>query len=165
MSILQKKIFDLFSGSFGLDLSDLSIKAVWLDRVGNQDIVKSFGSVPLPMGSVVDGEIMNSDAVKNAIIKLLSESGPKKIKTRKVICSLPETKAFLRVISLPMMERGEVKEAIKWEIEANIPLMLDRVYYDWQITDLNLAKEKNKMSVLVVAVTRNSVDQFQTVLE
>jgi type IV pilus assembly protein PilM len=165
MSILQKKIFDLFPSSFGLDLSDLSVKAVWLDRAGHQDSVRSFGSVPLPMGSVVDGEIMEPEAVKNAIFKLLEKSGPKKIRTRKVICSLPETKAFLRIISMPLMEKSEVKEAIKWEIEANIPLLLDQVYYDWQILDQNLAQEKGKMSVLVVAVARSSVDQFQAVLE
>ena len=165
MSILQKKFFDLFPSSFGLDLSDLSIKAVWLDRTGNQDFIMSFGSVPLPMGSVADGEIMDPEAVKNAIVKLLQESGPKKIKTRKVICSLPETKAFLRIISLPVMEKSEVKEAIKWEIEANIPLMLDQVYYDWQILDLNLDQKKEKMNVLVVAVARSSADQFQAVLE
>lgn len=165
MSILQKKIFDLFPSSFGLDLSDLSMKAVWLDRSGHQDSIMSFGSVPLPMGSVIDGEIMDPEAVKNAIAALLEKSGPKKLRTRKVICSLPETKAFLRILSLPLMEEDELREAIKWEIEANIPLTLDQVYYDWQILDLNLAQEKGKMSVLVVAVARSGVDQFQEVLE
>lgn len=63
------------------------------------------------------------------------------------------------------MKEDEVKEAIKWEIEANIPLTLDQVYYDWQILDLNLTKEKDKMSVLVIAVSRANVDQFQEVLE
>ncbi|OGI15490.1 MAG: hypothetical protein A3E38_02655 [Candidatus Moranbacteria bacterium RIFCSPHIGHO2_12_FULL_54_9] len=165
MSILQKKIFDLFPSSFGLDLSDLSIKALWLDRSGQSDSIISFGSVPLPIGSVVDGEIVDSEAVKGAIIKLLEKSGPKKLKSRQVICSLPETKAFLRILSLPLMKEVEMKEAIKWEIEANIPLTLDQVYYDWQTLDLNLMQEKGKLSVLVVAVARNVVDQFQSVLE
>lgn len=165
MSILQKKIFDLFPSSFGLDLSDLSIKALWLDRSGDGDTIASFGSVPLPLGSVVDGEIMNPEVVQSAVLRLLEKAGPKRIKTRKVICSLPETKAFLRVISLPKMDEDELKEAIKWEIEANIPLTLEQVYYDWEIMDLDLAQEKGKMSVLVVAVARGVVDQFQTVLE
>lgn len=165
MSFLRKKVFDLFPSSFGIDLSDLSIKAVWLDRSGDRDSVASFGSVPLALGNVVDGEIMNPEAVKSAIQNLLEKAGPKKIKTRQVICSFPETKAFLRIIALPKMEADEVKEAIKWEIEANIPLTLDQVYYDWQIMDLNLTQEKGKMSVLVVAVARSVVDQFTTVLE
>jgi len=165
MSILRKKIFDLFPSSFGLDLSDLSLKAVWLDRSGDHDSVLSFGSVPLPLGNVVDGEILNPEAVKMAVESLLFKAGPKRITTRKVICSLPETKAFLRIIALPKMEPHEVKEAIKWEIEANIPLTLDQVYYDWQILDLNLTGEKGKISVLVVAVARSVVDQFTEVLE
>ncbi len=165
MNILRKKIFDLFPSSFGLDLSDLSMKAVWLDRSGGHDSVMSFGSVPLALGNVVDGEIMNPEAVRSAIESLLEKSGPKKIGTHKVICSLPETKAFLRIISLPRMEKEEVKEAIKWEIEANIPLTLDQVYYDWQILDLNVVGEKGKMNVLVVAVARSVVDQFTEVLE
>lgn len=165
MSFLQKKIFDLFPSSFGLDLSDLSIKAVWLDRSGDHDSIASFGSVPLALGNVVDGEIMNPEAVKAAVLNLMEKAGPKKIGTEKVICSLPETKAFLRIIALPKMGKDEVKEAIKWEIEANIPLTLDQVYYDWQILDLNVTEEKGKMSVLVVAVARSVVDQFTEVLE
>ena len=81
MNILQKKLFDLFPSSFGLDLSDLSIKAVWLDRSGGHDSVASFGSVPMALGNVVDGEIMNADAVRNAVENLLQKAGPKKIKT------------------------------------------------------------------------------------
>lgn len=164
MGFLQKKIFDLFPSSFGLDLSDLSIKALWLDRSGTEDSIASFGSVSFPVGNVVDGEIMNPAVVQNAVAELLKKAGPKRIKTRKVICSLPETKAFLRIITLPKMEESEAKEAIKWEIEANIPLTLDQVYYDWEILDLNLTQEKGKMSVLVVAVARSVVEQFQTVL-
>ncbi|MDD2766214.1 MAG: type IV pilus assembly protein PilM [Candidatus Moranbacteria bacterium] len=164
MSILQKNFFNVFPNAFGLDLSDLSIKAVWLERMGKLDSISSFGSVPLPLGSVVDGEIVNPDAVQSAIIDLLDKTGPGRITTRKVICSLPETKAFLRIISIPMMASKEVKEAIKWEIEANIPLTLDQVYYDWQILDENFIQEKGKMSVLVVAVARSVVDQFQSVL-
>lgn len=91
MGILRKKIFDFFPSSFGLDLSDLSIKAVWLDRSGTHDSVASFGSVPLAIGNVVDGEIMNPEAVKNAVESILEKAGPKKIKTRQVICSLPIT--------------------------------------------------------------------------
>lgn len=165
MSILQKKIINLFPTSFGLDLSDLSIKAVWLERVGNHEAIASYGSVPLPPGAISDGEILDAEVVKTAIKTLLEKSGPKKITTKKVICSLPETKAFLRIITLPRMKPDEVKEAIKWEIEANIPLTLDQVYYDWQVLDLNLTAEKEKMSVLVVAVSRSNVDQFQEVLE
>lgn len=165
MSFFRKKVFDLFPQPFGLDLSDLSVKAMWLEREGTEEVVSSFGSVPIPIGSIVDGDIINEAVVVQAIRDLLEKTQPKPVRTRKVICSLPETKAFLRVVSLPSMELDEVKEAIKWEIEANIPLTLDQVYYDYQLLDRTLVNEKRKMSVLVVAVARTMVDQIYAVLE
>ncbi len=165
MSILQKKIIDFFPPPFGLDLSDLSLKAVWLKREGKEDVVASYGSVNLPVGAIVDGEILKEDIVVEAVKELLEKSGPRKIRTNRVVCSLPETKAFLRILTLPKMEADEAREAIKWEIEANIPLSLDQVYYDWQILPRTLIPEKDKMNAMVVAVARSMVDQFHGILE
>lgn len=165
MSFLNKKIFSLSPRPFGLDVSDLSLKMVYLDREGDRDRVMSFGTVVLPPGVVLDGEIQNGDTVAAAIRDLLDRSGPRKVRTRQVICSLPEIKAFLRIINLPKMDESEVSEAIKWEIEANIPLSLDQVYYDWQILGRNLIREKEKMSILVVAMARSIVDQSVHALE
>lgn len=165
MSFLQKKVFDTSPPPFGLDLSDLSLKSAWLSREGSREHVVSFGSVPIPQGAVVDGEIAHEEQVAESIRNLLEKSGPKRIRTKRVICSLPETKAFLRIIGIPKMSEEEAREAMKWEIEANIPLPLDAVDYDWQILPEAFSKEKGKMSVLVVAVANSAVGQFHGVLE
>lgn len=165
MSFLQKKIFDTSPPPFGLDLSDLSLKAAWLSREGAREKVVSFGTAPIAQGAVVDGEIVREDIVIESVRNLLAKSGPKRIRTNRVICSLPETKAFLRIISVPKMTPDEAKEAMKWEIEANIPLPLDQVDYDWQILPESFSNEKGKMNVLVVAVAASTVGQFHAVLE
>lgn len=164
MSFLQKKIFETAPPPFGLDLSDLSLKAAWLSREGSREKVVSFGTVPIRQGAVVDGEIVNEQAVMDSVRELLEKTGPKRIRTRRVICSLPETKAFLRIISVPKMTESEAEEAMKWEVEANIPLPIDQVDYDWQILPDELSREKGKMSVLVVAVANSAVNQFYDVL-
>lgn len=165
MSFLNKKIFNGDLDVFGLDLSDLSIKIVNIESDGSSDCVGSFASVVLPNGCIIDGEIQQKDQVVEAIKKVLANAGPKKIKTKKVICSLPETKAFLRIISIPKMDECELEEAVKWEMEANIPLPLDQVYYDWQVIPSELLGDKNKISLLVVAIAKASVDQTIEVLE
>lgn len=165
MSFLTKKIFSIHPQPFGLDLSDLSLKAVFLEESGGVDVVSSFGSVSLPFGAVSDGEILKEDIVIDAIHSLLEKSGPQKIPTKQVVCSLPEVKAFLRIITLPIMSEEEAKEAVKWEIEANVPLTLDQVYYDSQIAPKNISGEKGKMSVLVAVVAKTVVDQFVGTLE
>ena len=165
MSVWNKKIFSLSYGAFGLDLSDLSVKVVQMKEGGEKKEVTSFNSVDISQGNIIDGEIINQDNVVRAIKKAVKESGPRKIKTKKVICSLPETKAFLRIINLPKMKDDEVEEAIKWEIEANIPMSVDQVYYDWQILDKSLTREPEKLNVLVVAFSKKVISQFLETLE
>ena len=165
MSFLNKKICSSSAGIFGLDLSDLSIKLVKFEDDGLEQKIASYGSLQLPVGAVSDGEIKNPAQVVTSIKKLLEISGPQKIKTKKVVCSLPETKAFLRIVSIPKMEENEIGEAVKWEMEANIPLPLEQVYYDWQMVTEALIAEKNKLNLLVVAVSKTTVDEAIEVIE
>lgn len=165
MSFLNKKVFDLNGTAIGVNLGDLSVRLVQLSQEGKRDRVVGYGSASISPGSISDGEVLKKDQVVLAIKNALSKSKPNKIKSKKVICSLPETKAFLRIVSIPNMDKKEVKEAIKWEIEANIPLKLDQVYYDWQILEKSISNEKGKIDVLVVAIAKKTVDQFIEVLE
>ncbi len=162
MTIWDKKIIDPQPDAFGLDISDLSLKAIqFCEKRGFTDI-KGVGSIALPRESIVDGLVMKPDVVIEAINRLRSERG---ITARDVYCSVPETKAFLRIISVPKMSAVEASEAIKWELEANIPMALDQVYYDWQIIKPSLRKSRDKMDVLVVAVAKTIVDQLVDVVE
>lgn len=157
--------FFTFTPAFGLDLSDLSVKMVAIKQSGNHEEVVSYGAIGLPPDAIVDGEIQQPETVQAAILDLLNRVGPKKIKSRNVICSLPETKEFLRILTLPKMSPSDTAEAIRWEIEANIPLTLDQVYYDWQILDHSFTADSGKMSVLVIVVARDVVDSFVQMLE
>jgi type IV pilus assembly protein PilM len=165
MSVWNKKIFTLSKNAFGLDLSDLSVKVVQMQEEGKERRVVSFGSAEISQGSIDGGEIVRQEEVVAAIKKAIAGAGPKKIKNKKVICSLPETKAFLRIISLPQMKQEEVREAIRWEIEANIPMAVDQVYYDWQILDNSVTGEEGKMNILVVAFSKKVINEFLETLE
>jgi len=165
MNFFSKKIFNNSFDIFGLDLSDLSVKVVKVESNGSSEYIASYSSVILANDAIIDGEIQQKEQVVSAIKKAVAAAGPKKLKTKKVICSLPETKAFLRIISIPQMSEGELNEAVKWEMEANIPLPLDQVYYDWQVIPEKLLFEKNRTSLLVVAIAKSVVDQTIEVLE
>lgn len=165
MSFLNKKILDFTGTALGLDLNDLTVRVIQFEKEGGNDRLVGFGSAPIPAGSIYDGEIAKKEQVILAIRSAVEKASPGKLKSKKVICSLPENKAFLRIISIPRMEKSEAKEAIKWEIEANIPLSLDQVYFDWQILEENISAEKSRMDILVVAISKKTVDQFLEVLE
>lgn len=165
MSIFSKNLFTFSKGVFGLDLSDHSVKLLQLKSDGQRENVVGYSEVALPAGSVSEGDIVDQEKVRSSIQQAMQNSFPRKINTKYVICSLPETKVFLRIITLPKMKKEEAAEAIRWEIEANIPLSLDQVYFDWQILGSGFSTEKDKLSVLVVAVARNVVEQFLDTVE
>ena len=166
MSFLQKKIFNFCGDTFGVDLSDLNVKVIQLEREGEKDRVVSYGRISIPPGCINDGEIIDKDKVVSALRDVVRTSIPKRIRAKKVICSLPETKAFLRIINIPRMRKEEAHEAVKWEMEANIPISIDQACYDWHILGSNFCPaESSKMSVLVVAVSRKVIDQFIEVFD
>jgi type IV pilus assembly protein PilM len=141
---------------FALDLSDLSLKIIQIKRNGSVDEIRSHSYLDIPKGLVEDGVILDKEKVAELVRLAIKNAGPKKIKTKKVVCSVPESKAFLRIINIPKMEEAEAAEAIKWEIEASIPLSVDQVYYDWQFLDVISGKQ----NVLTVAVAKEVIDDL-----
>lgn len=165
MSFLNTKIINFEPEIFGIDLSDLSVKVMQVERNGKIDSVRSFFVADIPPGNIEDGKVVNKEVVAKIIKEAIEKAGPKKIKTNKVICSLPESKVFLRVISLPKIEEAEAAEAIKWEMEANIPIPIDEAYYDWQFLESEDGKaDHKKQDVLTVATARDVVDDLLAVL-
>ncbi|MDR3559003.1 MAG: type IV pilus assembly protein PilM [Candidatus Pacebacteria bacterium] len=145
----------------GIELGDSSVKIFELEKNGNLDRIRSFSSKIIPAGCVKDGKILEKEKVARIIKEAFEQSGPKKIKTKKVVCSVPESKVFLRIISIPKVSEEEAAEAVKWEIESSIPLAVDQVYYDWQF----LGIAGGKQNVLTVAVVKDVADQRLEVLK
>jgi type IV pilus assembly protein PilM len=162
MNLFTGKIIDFEPRIFGVDLSDISVKVIQLEKQGGIVELRSFADMAIPLGCIDNGKIVDKAKVAAILKEVVKKAGPKKINTRKVICSIPESKAFLRIINIPNMEEEEIKEAIKWEMEANIPLPLDKVYFDWQVIGND---KKNKNNILTVAVAKEIVDDQMEVLK
>lgn len=162
MSFLNKKIINLEPTFFGIDISDSYVKIFQLERDDGKDKIRSFACAKIKKGSIENGKIIEKEEVVLSIQEALKKAGPKKINTKKVVCSLPESKVFLRIINIPKIEVSEAQEAVKWEMEANIPLPIDSVYFDWQFID---GEVKNKQKVLTVAIHKEVVDILSEILD
>ncbi|MFA4818042.1 MAG: type IV pilus assembly protein PilM [Parcubacteria group bacterium] len=162
MGLLNKNIMGFEPKIFGLDLSDLSVKVLELEQEGRTERIIGYGAQDIPPGLIEDGKIIDKEKVAACIREVLKKAGPKKISTKKVICSVPESKAFLRIVSIPKMKEEESQEAIKWEIEASIPLSIDQVYYDWQFIEADMSGKQN---ILTLAVGKETIDEMTAVLE
>lgn len=148
--------------AFGLDISDFSIKIAQLEKKGKRFKLTSFSRTLVPEGIIKEGEIKKEEKLVEILKKSLSEVKGKSIKTPYAVCSLPEQHAFVKIIQLPKMNLNELKEAVKWETEANIPLSLEEVYLDWQIVPSE--KTIDHFNILVNAAPKEIVDEYLQVI-
>jgi type IV pilus assembly protein PilM len=148
--------------AFGLDISDSSIKIAQLEKKGRGFKLKNFNRFALPAGIVEEGEIKDEKKLIEKLKESISGVKGEKIKTKYAVCSLPEQHAFVKVINFPKMTIEEIKRAIKWEAEANIPFSLDEVYLTWQI--VSPWQNSSHVDVLVNAVPKKLVDKYLEVL-
>jgi type IV pilus assembly protein PilM len=157
------EFLSLKNDAFGLDISDFSLKIARLKRKGRNFELASFGEFSIPSGVIKEGEISDEKSLvkilKDSFLKALGE----KIRTRNVIASLPEEKAFLQIIELPFMKEEEIVRAIGYQIENYIPLPVEEVYWDCSPVG-PLKSHSEKIYVLIAAMPKKIVDPYFSVL-
>lgn len=150
--------------TFALDISDLSLKIIKLRKKRGFLSLVSFGETEIKPGIIEGGEIKDQEAlakiIKEAILKVKGE----KLKTRYVICSLPEEKSFLEVIQMPKIPDEELAKAIRFEAENYIPLPFNEVYLDFQRVR-PIFNHLDHTDVLFAALPKKVVDPYVVCLK
>ncbi len=136
----------------GLDIGASSIKVVEVERREDAVRVMRFGETPLPPDVIVDGEIMDRQAVVGAIRELFSSCG---ISRRRVVAGIHGRGVIVRKITMDRMTRDEAAEAIQWEAEQHVPYDLNDVSLDFQLLDADPGPRQ--MQALLVAAKRDLV--------
>jgi type IV pilus assembly protein PilM len=144
----------------GLDIGSNSIKVVELKRGKNKFELASMGVAPLSPDVIVDGALMNSSAIVDAITGLMAEL---KIKNKQVATSISGTSVIIKKISLPVMTRQELQENIQWEAEQYIPFDINDVNVDFHILG-EAGEEQGKMGVILVAAKKDLVNDYTGVI-
>lgn len=148
--------------SFGLDISNTTIKVVQFNRVGKQLQLSAVGRQKLAPGMISADTILDSAGLGSFIAQMLTRLEFGHITTPYVSVSLPESKCFIRIISIPQVSETEADQAVLFEAESYIPIPVDQVYLDWQSTG---RVKDGKMEVLIAASPKEVVDKYLSVLE
>src|SRR5512136_3382605 len=92
----------------GLDIGSSRVKLVQLkEKRGGYQLV-AFGAAPLPPEAIVDGALMNSAAIVQAIQELVASQ---KVKTREVAIGVRGHSVIIKKISMPRMPQEELEES------------------------------------------------------
>jgi len=156
-------IFNNNLNTFGLDLSDRTIKVAQLRRNGDKLKLAGYNREEIPEGIIMNGEIKKGDELAKIIKKTVSESKPRPISAKFVVYSIPETKGFIRVIRLPEVKKENMVREIAEKSEQFFPISIKDSYFDWQVL---LQETKNKeVEVLVAAAPQEIIDSYSKVFK
>lgn len=146
--------------SVGLDIGSSSVKLVHLKESKRGYVLDAFGVAPLPPEAIVDGALMNSAAVVDAIKELFAEA---RIKTRQVAIGISGHSVIIKKINLPRMSREELEESIQWEAEQYIPFDVKDVEIDVEILSEG-DDATGQMDVLLVAAKKDMINDYTAVV-
>jgi len=148
-------------GVIGLDIGSSSIKLVELKaRKNGEYVLQRAGIEPLSQEAIVDGSIMDSSLVVDAITKLTSETGAR---GQNYATSVSGHSVIIKKIQIPPMSQEELAESIQWEAEQYIPFDINDVRLDYLVlSDGEFGADT--MEVLLVAVKRDKVNDYVSVI-
>ena len=144
----------------GIDISDLSVKVAEIERKGSHCRILSLGSAPIPSGAMRDGEIKDRSAVVSAIRKAILLAGPKKITSKKIVCSMSDRKAFSRLVSLKSDDTVNIEGAVRESLNQRLATPLEHFYYNWKIVGNQFLKKDDSTNILITAISKFLADDL-----
>ena len=151
--------------TFGLDISDQSIKIAQIQKIRDNLQLTSFNKTSLPQGILVNGEIQNQEQLIKYIKNTINQSKTK-IENNYVVACLPEVKTFIKLIKIKLEDKNlsdkySIKELIKKCLPKHIPMPIEEVVFDWQIIN----KKQNYIEVLIGVAPKNTVLAFNDLIK
>ena len=154
-------LFSRSKGVVGLDIGSATVKMVELkEKKGGVYQLVRIGVEPLSPEAIVDGSIMDSSLVVDAIQKLTDQTG---VKSNNFATSVSGHSVIIKKIDLPAMDEEELAESIQWEAEQHIPFDINDVRLDY-VTLSDGGEMAENMDVLLVAVKREKVNDYVSVI-
>ena len=145
----------------GLDIGSNTVKAIELKPSGKGHKVAAIAVQAVPPDSIVDGAIIDSGAVADAVARLFTN---KQFKSKDVAASLSGNSVIVKKITLPLMTEAELAESIYWEAEQYIPFDIQDVNLDYEIIDSGNGNAQGTMEVLLVAAKKDKIADYTNVI-
>ena len=152
-----KPIVGLDIGSFALKLVELKAKKKGSET--RYELV-SIGYEPVPYQSIVEGSIMDSTAVAEAIQHVFYDS---KAKTNRISFSVSGSSVIVKRIEVQRLNPDEMHEHILWEARPHIPFTPDEVNIDYEVIESS-DSPPDRVGVILSAVRKEKLNDYLNVI-
>jgi type IV pilus assembly protein PilM len=153
----SKKILGLDIGSFSLKLVELRPKKKGKD---NTYELVALGYEPVPYQSIVEGSIMDSTAVADAIQHIFFES---KTKTTNMSFGVSGSSVIVKRIEVQRLSPNEMHEHILWEARPHIPFTPEEVNIDYEILE-SPDVPPDRVGVILAATKKEKLNDYLNVI-
>lgn len=148
--------------AFGLDIGNVSIKAVWMSQEKQGLFLDAAEIIPTPEKGMLSESTLDQEEMARAIRKLVDEAN---IETRYVNVALPENQVYTKVVDMPVLSDKELSSAIYWEAEQYIPVPLSTITLDYTVVRRPEKNENGgKMQVLLVGAPTMLINKYEKII-
>ena len=134
----------------GIDISSTAVKLLQLSQVGNRYRIESYAVEPLPPNAVVEKNIVEVEAVGEAIRRAVQRSG---IKTRFAAAAVAGSAIITKVLPMQAdLSEDDLEGQIQAEANQYIPYPLEEVSLDFEV--LGPVKDNPEMVNIMLAASR-----------
>jgi len=145
---------------------DVGTHAVTIAEVapGDPPTLRAFGQVALPLGAMREGEVVDAEAVTEAIRRLREDVGLRKSAVRVGVAS---PRLIVRQVEMPVMTRSELAGALEFQAPDLIPIPLEEAALDFAILDRYEPADGSGtvMRVLLAAAQRTTIEKLTGAVE
>lgn len=146
----------LASPSFGLDISDESIKFISLLSGKHGIKVSKYGERKVPPGVLESGKIRDPKKMEDILLSLRKEEGIKSVRI-----SLPEDQIYLFRLRIEKDGLESIRESIELSLEEHIPVPAEETTFDYRLID----EDSKSIQVQVAAIPTNVIENYLTVFK
>ncbi len=146
----------LMPPSFGLDISDESIKFAKLIAVKGGVRVGQYGEKRIPPGIIESGKIKDIKKLEEVLLSL-----KKDLDLTSVRVSLPEEQVYLFRDHLDKDGLKNVREGIELTLEEYIPIPAQDAIFDYEV----LSEDEKGLELQVAAIPKNVIESYLSVFK
>ena len=146
----------------GVDISSTAVKLLQLSRSGNRYRVEHYAVEPLPPNAVVEKNIVEPEAVGEAIKRALARSGTR---AKHAAAAVAGSAVITKVIPMAGdLDEEELEAQVELEAVNYIPYPLDEVSLDFEVLGA-IPSNPDMVNVLLAASRTENVEARQAALE
>lgn len=146
---------------FALDIGTTAIRVVELNHSNSGWTLAHYATHPIDPRLTESTAGKDRQALKQAIIDTINESG---VKTKNVAIGIPSDKMFASVVEVPTASSSELNASIKYQAENYVPMRADEAKIDWAIIGPS-PSDKDKTEVLIASVLNSFTEGRLDLLE